>query len=37
LNIDSEGEIKSIKKLKKKLKEEGYSYKAIREICKWYE
>lgn len=37
MSIDGEGEIKSVKKLRKKLKEEGYSDEAIQEICKWYE
>jgi len=31
------GEIKTIKELKRKLRVEGYSAGAIREICKWYE
>jgi len=37
LNAKSEGEIKSVKKLKKRLKKEGYSEEAIEEIRKWYE
>ncbi len=33
----NETEIKDIEDLKKQLRKEHYSEKAIQEICKWYE
>lgn len=37
MSIMSESETRTIEDLKKKLRKEGYSEKAIKEICKWYE
>jgi microsomal dipeptidase-like Zn-dependent dipeptidase len=37
LSTKTENEVKSIRKLKKRLRKEGYSEEAIREICRWYE
>jgi hypothetical protein len=33
----SESEIRTIEDLKKRLRKERYSEKAIKEICKWYD
>jgi hypothetical protein len=37
LSIVSKSEIRTIEDLKKRLRKERYSEKAIKEICKWYE
>jgi broad-specificity NMP kinase len=34
--LSKKTEVKSIKKLEKRLRKEGYSEEAIQEICKWY-
>ena len=36
MSAKSEGETESVKKLRKRLKKEGYSDEAIEEICEWY-
>jgi len=37
LSSKSEKEVKFLKDLKRQLRKEGYSDKAVQEICKWYE